>query len=1474
MDVDLFPDHDDPLFALQLARRAEFADTLYDGSTATPVAQRADEVCAASFEILPNQRFAQSLLSPESPVNAAFLYHELGTGKTFSCQTITEQFRRNNKGTGVSRPIYVIANPNVVANFRKQLFDETALRENRDTGAWEMGAGGTIGADILHELNPAPHLGRPTREALLADVKSLLDAAYTFIGYSSFANRIFELTADKEEEEKKRILRAHFDNCFIAVDEAHNVNQREVSGGTARGGNNSTAIELIARHCNVQLLLMSATPMFNSHRELVPLVNMLNAVDGRAPIVASQVFDAAGRFVEASVDEAGRSVESGRDLLARKLTGYVSFVRGETPFAFPFRVLPDTFLDMTVPADARHRLLPENYPKRQLNGRPVVHPLKFTQVFVSALKVYQRRVYLAHVMKMELLLQQQQQGDDSSSSSGTDGSSLSSGGDDDDVAMEIDDDDEAAAATNDDNEDPHPLIAATDQDLAALPDFESAVSDDAQEGYNYAKLRTLMELATIVYPHTDWDDHLARQNPIGALNPEVLSRMTGRRGLKRYMKWDGGKASSGFNEPIRNFQYAGGLPGAGTASVRVFSPQHLPDYAAKIASLMERIRTSTGLVLVFSASLDASLIPIALALEQEGYQGVEGTATPGEIKERNLWHPEELSKVATKRYGRGGEPLRYTMVTGQRALSPNNTFNVALATDPRNIHGDRIKVVLYTVAGSESIDYKGARQVHIMEPWFNMNRLEQVIGRGVRNRSHCGLPFAQRNTEIYYHAAVLPNEASGIPEADDSGNDGRSRASDDASVLSVAASGASLASNDLETADLYLYRWAESKEKLMAPARRLLKEISVDCLTNVGQQNFTLAQMNQTVQLELSSRRRVVPFAVGDRPFSNMCDYEDDCRYACYVPSPILAATVAEVAAASGNVAAVAPAMQTAMTFGVSALNKDESRLVRRIQDLFREKPFYRFDELRAHLTVQRHVSETHIYAAVQALLRDPALQLINRAGLRGRLVAVTRRERRKRSSSSSSSSSSQQQQHEKIWYLFQPLHVTDPRASVYERGHLAVAAPRAVKFGLQHYRQEEQVAAAAAVTEEDGEAAAEQEEPATAAPVVDKVYSPVYRASLQPMLLGFLAEKVLGGGVGIFGAKEDQEEPPLKKRKKKSATSTTTTALAPEEEDRRTEAKEAAVLLARSWWMVEMRKIVALIRNPPSSADFDLDQVRADLPENLLFWMLVQNFLDSRPILERASILRNLVRADAAYLQTVDNVELWRKRPVDQMPDGTWEARATFLMRRYFAERVYVSARGGRRAAVLADMDGKHPFYVSALPLPFSDEEGGGEGGAADAASPPPALTTLLDAGDWLKEAYEARAAPPNDLEQQVKDAQARGLKWTVLVSGPTKEANKTSGWNPASKLRIKTLTDSRINNNGGSEIVNQQAQTKIDAWNDMAVNVPAAAPKSGVGFIRGRSGNLAAAILSVLLYATQYNGGYAALTGEEFIPHYFSPP
>lgn len=64
-------------------------------------------------------------------------------------------------------------------------------------------------------------------------------------------------------------------------------------------------------------------------------------------------------------------------------------------------------------------------------------------------------------------------------------------------------------------------------------------------------------------------------------------------------------------------------------------------------------------------------------------------------------------------------------------------------------NNDKIKILIITKAGGEGLDLKGANNVILMEPNWNKEMDEQIIGRAIRYRSHAHLPENLRYTNVY-----------------------------------------------------------------------------------------------------------------------------------------------------------------------------------------------------------------------------------------------------------------------------------------------------------------------------------------------------------------------------------------------------------------------------------------------------------------------------------------------------------------------------------------------------------------------------------------------------------------------------------------------------------------------------------------------------------------------------------------------------
>jgi hypothetical protein len=79
---------------------------------------------------------------------------------------------------------------------------------------------------------------------------------------------------------------------------------------------------------------------------------------------------------------------------------------------------------------------------------------------------------------------------------------------------------------------------------------------------------------------------------------------------------------------------------------------------------------------------------------------------------------------------------------------------------PENLHGKLASLLMITQSGAEGLNLRCVRYVYIFEPFWNQVRIDQVIGRAIRKRSHLELPPDERNVQvIQYLATFTPKQA-------------------------------------------------------------------------------------------------------------------------------------------------------------------------------------------------------------------------------------------------------------------------------------------------------------------------------------------------------------------------------------------------------------------------------------------------------------------------------------------------------------------------------------------------------------------------------------------------------------------------------------------------------------------------------------------------------------------------------------------
>ena len=135
-------------------------------------------------------------------------------------------------------------------------------------------------------------------------------------------------------------------------------------------------------------------------------------------------------------------------------------------------------------------------------------------------------------------------------------------------------------------------------------------------------------------------------------------------------------------------------------------------------------------------------------------------------------------------------------------------------TSANNMYGEAIKLLMITSSGAEGINLKNTRFVHIVEPYWHMVRIEQVVGRARRICSHQDLPEALRTVKVFLYITALSEEQ----KADDDNNKELLRR--DISRLDK---------RTPVTTDETLYEMASMKQRINNQILQAVKESAIDC---------------------------------------------------------------------------------------------------------------------------------------------------------------------------------------------------------------------------------------------------------------------------------------------------------------------------------------------------------------------------------------------------------------------------------------------------------------------------------------------------------------------------------------------------------------------------------------------------------------------------------------------------------------------
>lgn len=200
--------------------------------------------------------------------------------------------------------------------------------------------------------------------------------------------------------------------------------------------------------------------------------------------------------------------------------------------------------------------------------------------------------------------------------------------------------------------------------------------------------------------------------------------------------------------------------------------KNLQIFSCKFAMIMERIQKCKGKIFVYSSFKE--------------FGGIRSFATV-------------LSAFGYLDYTKNGEgKKRFAIWSGDENISIKEEIR-AVFNMKENIKGNKLKIILGSPSIREGVSLTAVRQVHVIEPYWNQSRLDQVIGRASRFCSHKDLEEEQRNVKVYIYVAVPPNYGKeDVPE----------------------------------TVDQYIQHLSVEKDKIIKSFETAIKEVAIDCELN------------------------------------------------------------------------------------------------------------------------------------------------------------------------------------------------------------------------------------------------------------------------------------------------------------------------------------------------------------------------------------------------------------------------------------------------------------------------------------------------------------------------------------------------------------------------------------------------------------------------------------------------------------------
>ena len=690
------------------------------------------DIADKSISLFPQQRLIKDYIQVDSPYRGAFLYHELGSGKSGASIAAAEGYI-NKKSMFVLSPASLAVNyeneilkiSSIGLNLKKDWFLVKVSKTNQEAmkillekyaiDKSIIKKDGLVWIPLYDDDIPNATImkDKPIAEdkpEINQMISHIIRNRYTFISYNGLTANLI-----------KSLGTSPFDNSFVIIDEVHNFASRIVNGSKLA---RDIYIRLMnAKDCRI--ILLSGTPIINNPYEISTIVNLIRGYMNIYEISFTKMTEE--MFVKQLekdglidiIDEFGIDHENSKILLSLLPRGYkrdktTNYINKKvwgfdeesaiTQITKSLKVNPktitniysalpntreefnDTFMDYTDEENPKTKN--EDLFMRRVLGTLSYYSISGSELFPKRLEDVTRYLYMTDTQFKKY----------------TDVRA---------IERKMDNAQKGKGGVFDDKSSVYRAFSRMVCNFAFPEDIERVYPNDVKRAIK-------KEIDEDENSNNSVDsDIVAKEEPKAFEVYETKLKLAIQKLLdNRYLTYENTK--------------------------KEFSP--------KFSAILDDMNITEGSCLVYSQFRSVEGLGLFTEfLNMNGFKQVDLKKVDGEyyLKDDDVF--DEI--YDNKRYvifdqDRVKTKLLMNLFNGDFNNLPNEVIK-ALPADYNQLHGKLVKLFCITASGAEGISLKNVRAVMIMEPYWNNIRVDQVIGRAIRSCSHETLLKKDRNVIVY-----------------------------------------------------------------------------------------------------------------------------------------------------------------------------------------------------------------------------------------------------------------------------------------------------------------------------------------------------------------------------------------------------------------------------------------------------------------------------------------------------------------------------------------------------------------------------------------------------------------------------------------------------------------------------------------------------------------------------------------------------